>query len=150
MYRKELTYKDYEGETCTETFWFNLNEVEIVDLEVGIDPNGMLAHLEKIQKAKDKAAAIAFIKNLIRKSFGVKSDDGKKFLKSDRIWEEFEATAAYPALFMTLMSSEVEMEAFINGIVPQEVRAQIPVVKEKSAYVNPLRRQESSPPVIEE
>lgn len=129
MYTKELSYKDYDGETCVETFLFHLNEVEIIDLEVGVDPKGMLAYLEKIHKAKDKAAAIGFIKKLIKMSYGVKSDDGKRFIKSDRIWEEFEASAAYPALFMTLMTSEVEMEAFVNGIVPAEVRAQITIEK---------------------
>lgn len=129
MYAKELSYKNYDGETCTETFWFHLNEVEIVDLEVGVDPKGILAYLEKIQKAKDKAGAINFIKKLIRNSYGIKSDDGRLFLKRERDWEEFEASAAYPALFMTIMSSEIEMEAFINGIVPAEVRSQITVEK---------------------
>lgn len=130
MYAKELSYKDYDGETCVETFLFHLNEVELVDLEVGSGPKGMLDYLQRIQKAKDKAGAIDFIKKLIRMSYGIKSDDGKKFMKSDRIWEEFSASAAYPALFMTLMSSEIEMEAFVNGIVPADVRAQITIEKD--------------------
>lgn len=129
MYKKELSYKDYNGEQCTEVFWFHLNQVELIDLEVGLDPDGMLEYLRKIHKANDKAKAIDFIKMLIKNSFGVKSNDGK-FMKSDRIWQEFEATAAYPALFMTLMTSDVEMEAFVQGIVPSEIRNQMPVNKQ--------------------
>lgn len=141
MYKKELSYKDYSGQQCTETFWFHLNEVELMDIEVGVDPNGMLAYLEKIQKANDKVKAINFIKMLIRKSFGVRSDDGKQFIKTDRIWAEFEATAAYPTLFMTLMRSEIEMEAFVNGITPEDVRKQMTVYK-KNSVERPLEYNE--------
>lgn len=138
MYKKELTYKDYSGQQCTETFWFNLNEVELVDLEVGFDRNGLEAYLEKIQKANDKAKAIGFIKSLIQKSFGVKSEDGKSFVKSDRIWEEFAATAAYPALFMVLMKSDIEMEAFVNGIVPDDVRQNMTIIKTQPSESVPI------------
>ena len=142
MYSKELSYKDYDGKQRVETFWFHLNEVELIEIEFEVDPNGMLAYLARIQKAEDKAAAIRFIKMLIHKSFGIKSLDGKQFMKSDKIWSEFEYTAAYPALFMTLMSSEVEMEAFVNGIVPAEARDRMTF--KKAEENNPA---EVAPPV---
>lgn len=131
MYKKELSYKDYNGQQRTEEFWFHLNQVELIDIEVTIDRRGLLAYLDTVQKSNDKAKALDFVKMLIRNSFGIKSEDGR-FIKSDRIWEEFASTAAYPALFMTLMKSDIEMEAFINGVVPADVREQMTVNKKDS------------------
>lgn len=134
MYKKELSYKDYNGQQRTEEFWFHLNEAELIDIEVRIDRRGLLSYLDTVQKSNDKVKALDFIKMLIQTSFGMKTEDGR-FIKSDRIWEEFYSTAAYPALFMTLMKSEIEMEAFVNGIVPADVREQMTVNKKNSVEI---------------
>ena len=131
MYKKELSYKDYNGQQRTEEFWFHLNEAELVDIEVRIDRRGLLAYLDTVQKSNDKAKALDFVKMLIQKGYGIKTEDGR-FVKSDQIWDEFYSTAAYPALFMTLMKSDIEMEAFVNGIVPADVRQQMTVNKKAS------------------
>lgn len=128
MYKKELTFKDYDGKQRTETLLFHLNEVELVDIEVDKGPKGMLGYLENIQKTENTAEAVRFIKDLLRKSYGIKSDDGRQFIKSDAIWDDFSQTAAYPAMFALLVQSEVELEAFITGLPPAESRA-MPLIK---------------------
>lgn len=148
MYKKELSYKDYNGQQRTETFWFHLNQVELVDIEVSVDSNGLASYLDYLQKSNDRAKIISFFKMLIQKSFGKKTEDGR-FVKSDRIWEEFSSTAAYPALFMTLMKSEIEMEAFTNGIVPADIREQMTVNK-KNSVESPSERNESALPYVPE
>lgn len=135
MYKKDLTYKNYEGQTRTKTLWFHLNQVELIDMEVGKGPKGILAYIEHIQATEDKAEAVKFIKELLQKSYGIKSEDGERFIKSDAIWEEFTQTAAYPTLFNTLMMSEVEMEAFMNGVIPADVNKQEPFRKEPSPVI---------------
>lgn len=132
MYIKELTCNDYDGETYTTTLYFNLNEAELIDLEIDRGPKGIEGYLDKIQTAKDKGEAIRFVKEIIRKSYGIKSEDGRRFIKTDQIWEEFSQTAVYPALFSLLMTSEVELEAFMRGVVPKNVRQQMPVRKDAS------------------
>lgn len=129
MYIKELTVKDYDGNSRTTTLTFHLNEVELVDLEIDKGPKGILGYVEKIRRNEDKAEAIRFIKDLIKKSYGVKSEDGQRFVKSETIWEDFSQTAAYPAIFSLLTQSEVELEAFMLGIVPAEYRKEMTVKK---------------------
>lgn len=130
MYTKELSVKDYDGNTRTTTLMFNLNEVELIDLEIDKGPKGILGYVEKIQKNEDKAEAIRFIKDLIRKSYGIKSDDGQRFVKTEEIWNDFSQTAAYPAMFALLTKSDVELEAFMLGVVPSEYRKQMTVKKD--------------------
>lgn len=36
MLKKTITYKDYNGVERTEDFWFNLNETEITEMELGV------------------------------------------------------------------------------------------------------------------
>lgn len=61
---------------------------------------------------------MSIFKGIVLKAYGEKSDDGKRFIKSEELSEAFSQTEAYSVLFMSLMESETEMAAFINGIMP--------------------------------
>lgn len=62
-------------------------------------------------------------------SYGEKSDDGKYFLKKKngvRLAEMFEQTEAYSTLFMKLATDDKAAARFINGIIPADMRTQLP------------------------
>lgn len=117
MYTKTITYTDYDGNERTEDFCFNLNEVELMDMR--LNGTGMADAIEKIAKAEDKSAIIASFKELIRMAYGEKSNDGRRFMKSDGIFASFAETNAYPKLFMELGTNDKAAADFINGIMPQ-------------------------------
>ena len=75
--------------------------------------------LRKIVSAQSGKDIIALFKDLIIKSYGVISDDGKRFIKNDKLREEFVQTEAYSDLFMELASDADAASAFVNGIIPQ-------------------------------
>ena len=52
MLKKTITYKDYNGVERTEDFWFNLNETEITEMELGVH-GGYTAMVNKIIATKD-------------------------------------------------------------------------------------------------
>ena len=54
------------------------------------------------------------------KAYGKKSDDGRRFIKTPEISEEFAQTEAYSDLFMLLATNAEEAAKFVNGIVPQD------------------------------
>ena len=119
MISKSITYIDYNGNERTETHWFNMNDAEIMDMELSIT-GGMSKMIEQIIEAKDTPALMKVFKDLILKSYGVKSPDGKRFIKSDEITLEFTQTEAYVKLYTTLATNTKEAIEFINGVIPNK------------------------------
>lgn len=118
MLAKQITYTDYDGVTRTETFYFNLSKAEIAEMQL-THPGGYAEYLERIIEAKDQAELVKTFKVLVLNSYGVKSEDGKRFRKSEELSKEFEESEAYSELFMELLSDTDAASNFVNGIMPK-------------------------------
>ena len=129
MYKKVIKYTDYNGVEREEPFYFNLNKAELVKME-GSTVGGMREMYNKIITAKDKAALINLFEMIIQKAYGEKSADGKRFMKSPEILANFTSTEAYSNLFMELASDDVSAAAFMNGIMPADLLAEVEKNKE--------------------
>lgn len=88
MLKKTISYVDYNGTKRTEDFYFNLTKAEISEMELEI-PGGMSEMLKRITAAQDTPTLVKIFKDLILRSYGVKSDDGRRFVKSQQLKEEF-------------------------------------------------------------
>lgn len=124
MLKKTINYTDYNGTERKEDHYFNLTKAEIMEMELSIT-GGLAEMIQRIVAAQDQPAIMKIFKDLIRKSYGIKSADGKRFIKSEEIWEEFEQTEAYSILFMELATNADAAAKFINGIVPADMAKQI-------------------------
>lgn len=120
MLKKTISYVDYNGTKRTEDFYFNLTKAEISEMELEI-PGGMSEMLKRITAAQDTPTLVKIFKDLILRSYGVKSDDGRRFVKSQQLKEEFSQTEAYSELFMELATNADAASAFINGIIPADI-----------------------------
>mgnify|MGYP005888044069 CR=1 FL=1 len=127
MIKKTITYTDYNGVERTENFYFNLSKAEVMEMEMGAE-GGMAAAIQKIVDAKDAPAIIRVFKDLVLKAYGVKSDDGRRFMKTkpdgSRYADDFKETEAYSQIFMELATDTDAASAFINGIVPADLAQQ--------------------------
>ena len=101
MLKKTIKYTDYNGVERTEDFYFNLNKAEIMEMQL-TTVGGLDAYLKKIISAQDMPTLMRIFKDLVLKSYGVKSDDGRRFIKNEKLREEFEQTEAYSILYMEL------------------------------------------------
>jgi len=117
MYKKSITYTDFNGVEREEDFYFNLTRTEIAEMQLTND-GGLQEQINKIVKAKDQEKIIKLFQDIILKSYGVKSDDGLHFYKDEKIREDFRHTAAYDELFMELSTNADAASEFVNGIVP--------------------------------
>lgn len=122
MYKKTITYTDYNDVQRTEDFYFSLSEAEITEMQLGVE-GGYAAMIEKIIKAKDTPALIKIFKELLLKSYGIKSDDGRRFIKSEQLSLEFTQTPAYSELYMMLATDDKQASAFIKNIMPAKLVA---------------------------
>jgi hypothetical protein len=116
MLKKTIKYTDYDGNEREEDFYFNLNKAELVEMEMGVT-GGLEKKLRKIVASQDGKEIMSLFKDIIMKSYGEKSPDGKRFIKSFELSTEFVQTEAYSELFMELTLDPDRASDFINGII---------------------------------
>lgn len=121
MFKLTETYTDYNGVERTEEFHFNLNKAELMEMELSTS-GGLAETINRIVAAQDGPAIIKIFKDLVLKAYGVKSEDGKRFKKSDELREAFVETEAYSQIFMRLATDADAAAKFVNGIMPADVQ----------------------------
>lgn len=127
MFKKTITYLDYNGLEIKEDFYFNLTKAEIMEMQLQ-KSGGFAEKIQKVVDAKDVPELVSIFKELILKSYGVKSDDGKRFIKTEKVREEFTQTEAYSDLYVELATNADSASAFVNGIIPAD---QLKALQEK-------------------
>ena len=126
MLKKTFTYVDYNGVERTEDHYFNLSKAELMEMELSTT-GGLAEMINKIVAAQDAPAIVKVFKDLVLKAYGQKSADGRRFIKSKELSDEFSQTEAYSQLFMELATDADAAAKFVNGIVPQvENQSSIP------------------------
>lgn len=132
MLKKNIKYTDYNGVERSEDFYFNLSKAEIVEMELGTT-GGFSDMIQRIIDTKDVPQIVKLFKDLVLKAYGVKSADGKRFIKIDDngvpLSRAFSQTEAYSVLYMELATNDEAAAKFVNGILPadmvtEEVQAQ--------------------------
>lgn len=118
MLKKTITYLDYDGNERTEDFYFNLTKAECMEMELST-AGGMQNMIQRIINERDQKKIVEIFKEIILRSYGEKSPDGKRFFKSPEIAAGFAATEAYSELFMELASDSDAAAKFINAVVPE-------------------------------
>jgi len=119
MFIKTIDYTDYNGNKRSEDHYFNLTEAEALELEMSTN-GGFSERIKRIIAAQDTATLVKIFKDLIKLSYGRKSLDGRKFEKSEEIFNEFKDTQAYSILFMELATDAKAATEFVNGIAPNK------------------------------
>ena len=117
MLKKTVTYVDYNGVERTEDFYFNLSKAEVAEMELSVQ-GGFSKMLEEIIASKDNVQIVNLFKQMVLKSYGEKSPDGRRFIKSEEIAQAFAQTEAYSEIFMELALNEDKAAEFVNGILP--------------------------------
>ena len=120
MLKKTFQYTDFNGNEQDETFYFNLSKSEVIEYELQ-ERAGMSTTLQRIVEERDNQKILAHFKDLVMKSVGRKSDDGRRFVKNDEIREDFLASPAYDEMFIWLMSEPGAGAEFVNNVLPQDV-----------------------------
>lgn len=124
MLKKTIEFTDYNGETRKEDFYFNLSKAELMEMELGTS-GGFAEMLQRLVDTQDVPEIMKVFKQVVMKAYGVKSPDGKRFIKSEEQSKEFTETEAYSELFMELLTDPDAAAAFINGIIPAEAAKQL-------------------------
>ena len=133
MLKKTVNYEDFDGNQRTEDLYFNLTKLEATEFALdlpdeitdevakeGASAANMEAATRIVQKLGGKGI-IDYIRKLVLKSYGVKSEDGKRFIKSEEISTEFSQTMAFDKLMMELLTDDNAASNFITAIIPSDL-----------------------------
>lgn len=132
MFKKTITYNDFNDVERTEDFYFNFTESELMEMQLGTT-GGLDQSLSKIVAGLDMPSIVSFFKEFVLNAYGEKSADGRRFIKNDQIREAFSQTNAYNKLFMELAVDDVAASEFINGVIPKDVADKMPSIRQNNA-----------------
>ena len=127
MYKKTMSYTDFDGNTRKEDFFFNFTTAELAEMELTAK-GGLKGEIEAITNEQNGEKIVDWFKKIILKSVGKKSPDGRKFIKSKEISDDFAQTQAYSDLFMELAFDAKKGADFINKVIPQTPNNNKPVL----------------------
>lgn len=130
MFKKEVTYVDFNGTERTETLYFHMSVPEASRLEAKLGGKTIEEYAKSLEADQDIEKSLAFVELMILSSYGKKSENGKAFLKTKDIVEEFEYSQAYAELFEEIILSPATAQQFAQGIgtKPTTVKAPRPTV----------------------
>lgn len=132
MYIKKIKFKDFNDNEREQDFYFNLRKDELAKLTAKYGQN-FEQRVRNMAMNDDKAGLYKLFEDLIKSSYGSKSEDGLHFRKSDEIWNDFYDSPAYEALFMEIMTDSDVATAFFKGIMPKDIAEKVEEELAKSA-----------------
>lgn len=124
MLKKTITFHNLDGQPISEDFYFHLNKAEIAEMELS-QKGGLSGYVDQIVKSEDAPTLIKLFKELILKTVGRRSEDGRRFIKNQDIIDDFTQTEAYSELFMELSTNHESAIAFMKGVLPAGMESQV-------------------------
>lgn len=124
MTKETITYTDLNGVERTEDFYFDLSKPEVVRMQASAK-GGYDVQLKSIANGSNGALIMEFFENFIKTAYGEKSDDGRRFVKSDEISNAFMQTPAYEVLFEKLVTDAEAAAEFVNKVMRVDAKKAI-------------------------
>lgn len=137
MITREITYTDYNGDEQTEKYYFDLTVPEMLELSFS-SAGDIQSTLERLSNSRKVGEIFNIIQTLIFKSVGVKSDDGKRFVKNEEVLNDFKQSRGYESFLMKMMQDTDYASKFIEQLIPQDRIQQIAGVEKVNGGKHPL------------
>lgn len=143
MISKTITYDDLNGNEVSKKLYFNLSKFDLAKMDVEYEDevftytneageevtvNGTEAVIRDIMAKPKGKKILAFIENLVQKSYGERVDD-EQFRKSPEILNSFMATDAYGALILGFANNTEEFSEFMQGIISKKLKEEAAKLK---------------------
>lgn len=143
MYKKTITYKDFDNNERVEDVYFNLTKTELLEFALELPDNVSGSITENTEGGADEDKALAkvmsaftnksifkFLKDLLFKAYGVKKDEGRRFAKVDEngrpLYIEFAETLAFDAIMDEFLTDDNAASEFVNAVIPSSIADKMP------------------------
>lgn len=119
MLKQRVKYEGFDGELIEEDLYFNLTRMDLIELNDRYESKDMAAYMDKIVKEKNIKELYKVLKDIVLMAYGVKSEDGKRFIKNQTVKDEFAESLAFAQLIEDFHETDTAMSAFVTGITSQ-------------------------------
>lgn len=123
MFKKTITYTDFNDEQQTQDFYFHMSKAELLALTA--DADSMMARIQRIIAAKDGKSILQEFRALIRMACGVRSDDGARFIKTPEAQGVLMDSPAYDELLMELCTNADASAEFVRQLIPEKMQEEM-------------------------
>lgn len=131
MYAKMIKFKDFNDVEREEEHFFNLNKAEVIKWLTTSGDYTLDKVLERLSKERNGKKIMEAFEEMIKMSYGKPSLDGRKFEKSEDIWNDFYRSDAYSELFTELVTDAAAAADFVNRIIPKDLAEEVAkIIKE--------------------
>jgi hypothetical protein len=130
MFKKTISFEDFDGNTQTKDFYFHVSKAELLSLAAGGED--MQDRIKRITDAKDGAAILKEFRELIKLSVGVRSEDGQRFLKDAAAQSTLLDSPAFDELLMELATNANASVEFVKQLIPEKMQKQMLAQMKKS------------------
>lgn len=143
MISKDVTYTNFNNEQKTEKLWFHISKTTVLMAESDVYDKimtlgkGLLdqaTSIEAAEKAGEIKSEDPFDKNsiivanavrtmaqllsgIVDLAYGIRSEDGDRFVKSPEVLANFKSSLAYETLFTDLLDNPSDMLLFIESLM---------------------------------
>lgn len=149
MLSKIISFEDYDGNQREEEHYFNLNKAEVIKWLTTNGDYTLDKVLERLSKERNGKKIMEIFENLIHLSYGKKSLDGRKFEKTEEIWNDFYQTEAYSVLFTELVTDARKAAEFVNSIIPKDLAKEVEkIIKDHPEGIPDTLKDYTNPTVV--
>lgn len=124
MFKITKNYTDFNGNERKEDFYFHLTEAEVIKMQLGTT-GGLAETIQRLIDLQDGPAILEVFEDLVMKAYGVKSADGREFIKNQQLRDSFAQTQAYSDIYVELATDADKAAKFINGILPANLAKKV-------------------------
>jgi hypothetical protein len=130
MFKKTVTFKDFNDETRTQDFYFHISKVELIALATGSDD--MQERIKRIIASQDGAAILKELRDIIKLAVGIRSEDGQRFVKDEAAQSILLDSPAYDELLMELATDANKCSDFIAQLIPEKMQKEMQAQLQKN------------------
>lgn len=160
MFTKLVQFEDLEGNTVQDTFYFNFNKLEVIEmmeldrLEEKMQRLSKTAEEKGVDDPENSREAYETFKDLILKAYGHKAPNGRDFHKKDPdtgrpYRNDLEASPALSEIIIEFMQNPDLGAQFVEKCLPPkmvaEVKAQQKTPEEITELVTEADRRQQDP-----
>lgn len=121
MIKETIKFENFNGEMIERDYFFHLSRAEVLEMEASKE-GGMSTYIQSIINTRDSKAIMGLFTEIVKKSYGEKSNDGMRFVKYPELLEAFVQSEAYSELIMKLCGDADAAAKFVNGVMPKNVK----------------------------
>lgn len=109
MVTRTIKYTDFNGIEKEKKLYFNLTQTELTKLELSTN-GGLKNTVQEIINSENNQKIYELFEKIVHASYGIKSEDGERFIKNPTVLEEFIQSAVYDEFMVYLFDAKISSD----------------------------------------